>query len=269
MQDLIFLSEDYTKRKPENYTLSISIRRDGFSYLITYKDEIKAYSYVTVSEENRISEFRNFLNQDILQTEFDAVFVIIVTPRFTLVPKKLYDDSMLDEYSALNFEHNEKESVISYESVNSNMVVLFPIETEVWAKCRSVFKDQFLVEYVPQVAPMIESVAKSKSEKLYVSVESDFATIIYKRDRDFQLCNSFEFKNVNDFLYYILNAVKQLNLNPLRLQIELSGKISQKSSYFTALQMFVKNVGIVANTTKQQDFPYSLFYNHLFVSLCE
>ena len=93
MQDLHFVSEDYEKRKSKDYRLSISIRRDGFSFLLSSKRAIVAYSYITVPENQRNTAFKEFLSQEILQDTFSAVSIIIVTPSFTCVPKKLYDDS--------------------------------------------------------------------------------------------------------------------------------------------------------------------------------
>ena len=97
MQDLHFVSEDYTKRKPKDYRLSISIRRDGFSFLIVHKGDVKAFSYITVDDETREEQLQKFLNQEILKETFGAVTIIIVQPNLTLVPKKLYDDSMLEQ----------------------------------------------------------------------------------------------------------------------------------------------------------------------------
>ncbi|MCQ2959968.1 MAG: DUF3822 family protein [Bacteroidales bacterium] len=269
MQDLIFVSEDYNKRKPKDYRLSISIRRDGFSFLIMYKQQVLAYSYTTVSEENRKTAFKSFLEQEILQEKFAAVTFIIVTPKFTLVPKKMYDDSMWELYSDLNFKKSDSESVISYESENSDVVVLFPIETDFWALCRTAFKEQHVVSYVPQVAPLLEKNIKTRQEKLCISVESSFFTAMLVKGKKLMFCNSFEFSNVNDFLFYVMNIVEQLHLDPQSLQIELSGKISGKSSYFSAIQMFVKNVSMVENDLKTKNFPFSLFYNHCNIALCE
>ncbi|MBR5433812.1 MAG: DUF3822 family protein [Bacteroidales bacterium] len=269
MQDLHFVSEDYEKRKSKDYRLSISIRRDGFSFLLSSKRAIVAYSYITVPENQRNTAFKEFLSQEILQDTFSAVSIIIVTPSFTCVPKKLYDDSMWEDYSNLNFEHSGNESVITYESLNTDVVVLFPIDTELWALCRSAFKNQEFVSYIPQVAPMLESNVKSRGERLFVFVEQSFFTVLYVSKKNMQFCNSFGFTNVNDFLFYLMNVMKQLNLDPLRIQVELAGKISVKSSYFSAIQMFVKNVSVVENATTMKNFPYMLFYNHCNVALCE
>jgi hypothetical protein len=50
----------------------------------------------------------------------------------------------------------------------------------------------------------------------------------------------------------------------------MSGKINEKSAYYTAIQLFVKKVEI-ANPPKEgcKGLPYTLFYNHCNVALCE
>lgn len=269
MQDISFVSESYSQRKPKDYDLSISIRRDGFSFLILYKKEVKAYSYISVPAKNRIEGLKNLLNQDILKNVFATVSIILVNQRFTLVPKKFFDDSLIDSYAELNFKKRNDESVITYESEKCSVVVLFPIENAVWSLCRAAFKEQEIVSYVPQVAPLLEANYKIRKEKLVISVENNFITAVFVKEKNLRFCNSFAFSNVNDFLYYIMNICNNLHLDVLSIPIELSGKISRKSPYFSALQMFVKNVEISENTDYPQDFPYMLFYNHCNVLLCE
>ena len=269
MQDLHFVSEDYTKRKPKDYRLSISIRRDGFSFLIVHKDDVKAFSYITVDDETREEQLQKFLNQDIFKETFGAVTIIIVQPNLTLVPKKLYDDSMLEQYAELNFPHSETESVITYETMNSDCVVLFPIEKSVWSLCRLVFKNQEMVSYVPHVAPLLEIGAKNRKEKLYISVESNFFTALYVKHKDIRFCNSFEFKNVNDFMFYLMNIVEQLKLDPVEIPVEIFGKMSENSSYFSAIRLFIKNASVASSPKTNVAFPYSLFYNHCNIALCE
>ena len=270
MRDITFVSETYSKRKPKGYDLSISIRRDGFSFLITYKQEVMAYSYVIAVGEGREAAFKKFLGQEILQSVFNSVSVIIVTPTFTLVPKKFYDDSLVDNFSALNFDKSDSESIITYESVNSDAVVLFPIETSFWAICRLAFKNQTMVLYVPQVAPMLEANMTVRKERLCISVENSFLTALFVKGKELRFCNAFEFRNVNDFLFYVMNIFEQLRQNPLEVEVELSGKINEKSPYYSAIQVFVKNV-VIACPPKEayEGLPYTLFYNHCNVSLCE
>lgn len=269
MQDLSFVSENYSKRKPKDYRLSISIRRDGFSFLIVHKDVVMAYAYTTNSSSDRVTAFKNFLNQEILQQKFSAVSIIVVTPKFTLVPKKFYDESMLLSYATMNFTKAEDESIIDYQSVTDDSVVLFPIETDLWTLCRVAYKDQEMISYVPHVAPILEANIRSKKPKMHISVENTFCSAVLIKDKKLQFANSFLFRNVNDFVYFVMNTFTQLHLDPLQVEVELSGKIGPKSPYFSALTTFVKNVTMAPSVVKAEKFPYTLFYNNCNVALCE
>lgn len=269
MQDLSFVSENYSKRKPKDYRLSISIRRDGFSFLIMHKDSVMAYAYTNISTDDRVAAFKNFLNQEILQQTFNAVSIIVVTPKFTVVPKKFYDESMLDSYANLNFTKLDSESIIDYQSIADDSVILFPIETELWTLCRIAYKGQELISYVPQVAPMLEANVRSKKPKMHISVENTFCSAVIVKEKKLLFANSFLFRNVNDFVYFVMNTFTQLHLDPLHVDVELSGKIGPKSPYFSALAMFVKNVTMASSSVKAEKFPFTLFYNNCNVALCE
>lgn len=269
MQDLSFVSENYSKRKPKDYRLSISIRRDGFSFLILHKDAVMAYAYTTISINDRVAAFKDFLNQDILQQKFNAVSIIVVTHKYTIVPKKFYDDSLLDSYANLNFSKDASESVIDYQSVNDDSVILFPIETDLWTLCRIAYKEQEMVSYVPQIAPVLESIIRSKKVKMHISVENTFCSAVLVKDKKLLFANSFLFRNANDFVYFVMNTLNQLHIDPLQVEVELSGKIGPKSPYYSALAMFVKNVTMATSNVKAEKFPFTLFYNNCNVALCE
>ncbi len=269
MQDFSFVSESYSKRKPKDCRLSISIRRDGFSFLILYKQNIEAFAYKTVAPNKKDEEFKNFLDQEILQSVFASVTIIVVSQKFTLVPKKFYDDSLIEQYSELNFTASEQESIINYESEKNDVVVLFPIEQTIWTLCRSAFKEQNYISYVPQVAPLLEANCKTRKEKLCISIENNFFTAMYIKGKELHFCNSFRFANVNDFTFFVMNIFDKLHLDTINTPVELSGIIGEKSPYFSALQVFIKNLSIAKSEDFPEKFPYMLFYNHSNVDLCE
>jgi hypothetical protein len=108
----------------------------------------------------------------------------IVTPRFTLVPKKFYDDTLLDKYVAMNFEKSENESIITYESVNTEAVVLFPIETTFWAMCRLTFKKNESVSYVPQWLQYLKQIVSHVKKNYAFRFENSFFTALFIKGKE-------------------------------------------------------------------------------------
>ncbi|HIE44957.1 MAG TPA: DUF3822 family protein [Flavobacteriaceae bacterium] len=57
--------------------------------------------------------------------------------------------------------------------------------------------------------------------------------------------NTFEYKTVEDFIYYVLFSMDQLQLNVEDVELELLGKIKEEDGLFIALYKYVRNVSLL------------------------
>jgi hypothetical protein len=59
------------------------------------------------------------------------------------------------------------------------------------------------------------------------------------------LFNTFDYKSPEDFIYYILFAAEQLQLNPEYFQLELLGKIAENDALYNIAYQYIRNVTLL------------------------
>ena len=64
------------------------------------------------------------------------------------------------------------------------------------------------------------------------------------------LYNSFEYSSKEDFIYYILFAAEQLELNPEKFELQLLGHISKDDPLFKIAYKYIRNVSLLENRSK-------------------
>ena len=64
--------------------------------------------------------------------------------------------------------------------------------------------------------------------------------------------NSYEYQTKEDFLYYILFVMEQLQLNPQEQLVELTGKTDPTSELYQIVYQYVRNVKVADLKTTAQ-----------------
>lgn len=284
MQDIHYIDSQFQTHIQNKLALSISIRRDGFAFLILDKDlhKIIATQYTNTQhpflESDYMSSLENFLQQDFLQNQFDSVSIIYVSNKTTIIPASLFNIEQLPLLYSTNQILEENETVYHYKSKNVESYLVYSIPNSIYSVCKTAMPT---CEFFPQSAPILEfSILQNKplsSKCVYISVENSYFDIIVLDGPKLMLSNSFEYTNLNDFIYYIMNVFEQLQLPATNTPTVVLGKISKASNYYTSLQMFIKNISIVVPLSSQQyltEYPFNNASFPLFsaisnLSLCE
>ena len=86
--------------------------------------------------------------------------------------------------------------------------------------------------------------------------------------------NAFHFRAPEDFLYYVIFVMEQLNLNPEEVPVTLLGDISTKTPHFDLIFKYIRNVDFALRNESAQysyvfdDVPGHSFYTLLNPVLC-
>ena len=127
--------------KSEQYTLSIRLSTDGFSFSIYNPILDSSLSYFSQEIESGTSMAANvkeLLKSDILQYTYKRVNVLLVTRRFTLIPLELAEDE--EQYRAVfyyNHSMQENEKVLCNDLRKAYVKVAFGMDKSAWQQLRS------------------------------------------------------------------------------------------------------------------------------------
>ena len=76
----------------------------------------------------------------------------------------------------------------------------------------------------------------------YVNISHSIFDIVVIEDAKLLFYNIFEYQTKEDFIYYVLFTLEQLELNPEETIISLLGDIDKESSLFKVLFTYVRNI---------------------------
>ena len=237
-----------------NLVLSIQVGLNGLSFLVldlfTKKVElirdIKFSEKITPQQllKNLIKEFDNI---DLLNENFNKIQVIHDNEVQTLVPSALFEEVNLSDYLKFNAKIF-KNDFITYDAITNQeiMSVYVPyvnINNYIFEKFGSFeYKHSSTV-----IIDKILQIGKNIKEKLlYVNVEKSNIDIIVINSNSLLFYNKFKYNTKEDFIYFILFTIEQLELNPEKLNCKFMGSILTDDELFKIAYKYIRNVSIVS-----------------------
>ena len=240
--------------KSEQYTLSIRLSTDGFSFSVFNPLGDGELSFYDRKVDESLSLTANlkqtFREVEWLSHSFRRVNVLMADKRFTFIPLEFFED----EQAEAVFYHNhpkQNNELVQYNILQkNNIVVLFSVDKSVCSFLCEQYPD---VRFYSQASPFIEFFAtKSRlgnNRKMYVHSRKEAIDIFaYERGR-LQIANSFPCKETNDRIYYLLYIWKQLGLEQERDELHLTGELPDKDQLLSELRKFIRQVFIMNPAT--------------------
>ena len=245
--------------KSEQYTLSIRLSADGFSFSIYHpliENNSTYFTYPVNTSYSLTANLKEFINAtDALKHSYRKTNILIDTQRFTLIPFELFEDENQDEFFHQNFPHKENEIILCNILGKSNVALLFGVNKH---------SHQLLNEHFPHaqffscVSPLLEHFSLKSREgncrKLYVHLrENLLETFVFDRGK-LLLVNNFPCKKTADRVYYLLYIWQQQGLSQEKDQLHLSGNIDNKEDLLNELHKFLRNIFV----SPQQNIPLDI-----------
>jgi len=245
--------------KVERKQLSIQFSLDGFSFSvfdIDLQEFIVFKEYVfeskkTSPEQLLIHIKQVFLAEKILAVKFEKILVVHVNNLSTFVPFSLFEEDNLDTYIKFNNKIYNSDFFVYDFIINQDMVSVFVPYVNV----NNFLIDQFgSFEYKHYSSILVENLlnnyANRDTIKIFININTSHFEIIIGKQKKMLLYNTFEYKTVEDFIYYILFSMEQLKLSVEEVEVELLGKINKEDDLFIALYKYVRNVSLLKYKSK-------------------
>ncbi len=243
--------------------LSIQISLSGLSFCIL-NSTIQTIEFL---EHKRFNKKLNPLetleqlqlvldNNSVFTQSFASVLAIYQNELSSLVPKELFDEKNSADYLKFNAKIL-KSDFISHDNIDicKSVNVYVPL-----VNVNNYLFDQFgIFDYKHTSTILIDSVLKkersSEDTKLYINVSEFSFELIAVKNGELLLYNSFEYSTKEDFIYYILFTLEQLQLNPEIVKVKLSGMIKKDDELYAILYKYIRYVEFV---TTDNNFNFDI-----------
>jgi hypothetical protein len=230
-----------------NYKLSIQVNLDGFyfSVLDTLRNKYVLFRAYEPDNEGKLSLERIesiYREDDFLNRSYGAVNLLVPTLKSTVVPAQLYDPAGRDDYFLLNNQKEEDEEILVTRLRYPDSFIVFSINTDLRSLLTGIFPGYDPVHHLkPLLYTLITGKQSHPEHLLHLHVEKEFMNVVLLSGESIGLCNTFEYKNTSDLMYYLLYVVKKSDL-PAGIPLSVSGTTFRFDEIWSGLSDFIGNI---------------------------
>ena len=233
--------------------LSIQFSLDGFSFCTTNThNEVIEFSSYSFSKTKNSPELILEKLQDIfkkeksLQYDFETVTVIHQNNLNTLVPNEYFKKDALKSYlkysiktiasDLITFDEldfmNSKNVYVPYVNINNFL-----------------FQNFGEFEYKHYSSVLLEKLFSIASNDIccYIHVSKSTFDIVIIKNSNLQFFNVFEYKTKEDFMYYVLFTLEQLELSTEETLVTVLGDIEEDSDLFRLMYTYIRNIDFLSS----------------------
>ena len=243
-----FLMQKENRKIQEN-EVSIHLFEDGYFFSDNLKSTFYRKSLFT--KKNKPNEI-----DTINLNETNVSFISFNKISF-FVPSNIFNEKSHESYFKKN-THNSFKYKTYFEKLKSNDIVntFFLKENEALLNSFPLNKISIITHYKTILLNfIINSKKESYNENVvYLNLQKNSFDIFYFINDEFNLSNSFNINNIDEFLYYFFYFVEQFNLDSKSFSIVFLGKFEVFKNHYSAIRDFQTNIFFLNNTTKNIDY---------------
>ncbi|MDN3723617.1 DUF3822 family protein [Aequorivita sp. SDUM287046] len=251
--------------------LSVQVSLNGLSFLVSHPDlkspvlfVDKILDHSTTPEELLMDIESIIFKNEILNSSFSEVSVIYSTPVYSLVPSPLFDETKASEYLKFNSKILANDYMANDVLENQEIVVVYVP----FMNINNFFFEKYgAFNYFHSTTVFLKTIfaiEKYSLPKMYLHFQKNNFDCIVLNNGELQLCNSYSFKTPEDFIYYTLFCMEQLNLNPDNCTVILCGEIEKDDANYKLAYTYIRNLEFLninssINLSSDKYLPHNQF----------
>lgn len=253
--------------------LSVQVSLNGLSFcvldvientILLLKEDLFPSQKNPIEIEQRIRE--TFDTTSLLQEDFKKVNLIHNNNICTFVPKGLYSEEHLTDYLKFNNKIFESDFIVSDEIVTKDIMSVYVP----FVNINNYFFEQFgSFEFQHSATLLVKNLlhqTANTSTKLYCNISAGVFELIYIKNGQLNLYNSFDYTTSEDFMYYVLFTLEQLQLSTETIDFILLGDIGLEDELYSLLYQYIRHVSFGSRNTqfvvRDLDQKPKYGYNH-------
>jgi len=242
--------KSFSEQKTTAYDLLIQLSKNGLKYTILDIDKktfigIETYLFNDVyTDFSLVEPLQNVLKSvPLLKKEFNSVQVSYINNRATLVPNAIFKSDELAAYHQFNFTQQDQDQFFNDALINLSAHNVYVIPEFITNEFKAFNKVTFKHFSTSLIEAALLYVRTTNSLSLVdVHVLPNSFQIIVIKNQQLELYNSFEYQTSEDFIYYLLFVLDQLNINNEKAAIRLLGEVEKDSAIYSILYKYIETI---------------------------
>ena len=230
--------------------LSIQVNLNGLSFCVLNRT-LNTFTFLnTIDFKSKLTPVELLIRlKELLSTnpafseDLDSVQVIHYNELSTLVPEKLYEEANDADYLKFNTKILRTDFIANDKLESGNEINVYVP----YVNINNYLFDTFGAFTYKHVSTLfIDAIRRlnitSNETQLHIDINSSNMMLLVMQNDTILLQNHFEFSSPEDFIYYILFTVEQLQLDTETLQLYLSGTIEKGDDLFAIAYKYIRHI---------------------------
>jgi len=231
---------------PDQIILTIYTGQEHLSFSIYNPKEIGSYFFKELIEEDPTDTFSAlkaaFLNNTLFSLPFRKVFIMHRTISFAYIPNFIYKEKNEEDFMHFLFsDHNG--ITLSHTISNAGCKVLYKLPEDIYNFALRSFSNPEFIHYSESIINYFLKISnKFKNRRMIANLNEKGLDIFCFSKNAFLLGNYYQCINMQEALYFILFAWKQLQFNQSDDDLYISGDSSFKNMLSDKLALYIQNI---------------------------
>ena len=256
MQRLSLVDESFDLNLTKEYILSIQVSLDGFSFSIldsVRKNVICLYHQDTFTNEPEfhLKKINSIYDEiDLLALPYKKTKIYFSAPdKTTLVPIAIFNQDLVENFYRMTIDAGRNSKILFSLVPDMASYAIYEIDHAVHALLQEKHPESIMQNDIvlsgygcpPGIALMKIRILRKQ-------------LVIHTLNDSINFYNSYYYEGENDMLYYILGAIKNMDLKPEA--IILDGMVNKHESIYPRLKQYFEHVDLTVNNPR-------VYYSHL------
>lgn len=274
-----FTDERFDPQNSGNCHLFIHLDANSCAYAIVDKNTdrldvlFKKHFTLGINDFSALNRLENLkTDHQNLNLPFRKVKISVETKAFTFVPEPLFSSDDLPNYS--KFMGAVPESTLLNSDISAlGIKNIFAIEPDLASMLHNTFADPLIVSKAnPLISGIYRLLEKGNYGELFLNFNHNSFEAVVIQNNALVFYNSFDISDADEFNYFVLNLISQLNLSRSQA-VTLSGEISRNNDLYVRLQKYFDYISfaeaeLISSMPENQLVPHQ-FFSLLSLDLCE
>ena len=193
------------------------------------------------NKQNKTSDSITKVINKFDQSQIQSIIVSVNLENETFIPNQLYDKNNLNYYFPIDGSSQNKKTHLVSKQRFTNCYCISTIDV----KLKEIFKNYLhKTEFRPFGSLLVDYAIYSNenNKEVYLNIHHNLFNIAIVENKNLIFCNSFNYKNLNDFKYYFLKCIKFHEINQSSVKCKIISNTDTDSEFIDVIKEFIVNV---------------------------
>ncbi len=240
----IFVYEYSTLTNTDTTKTTIRVSSDGLSFFTSNGENLAHCGSFQWAQSNNISNFEEAFSQIALKLK-DKIstqnsYVLIDELGYVLVPLSIFDENEITSYLTYQLDQELIANSQILHKVIDNIVCISLVNQQLFDIVKSNFPNATVEGYNSGLLKTTNTLKSNRADYLgLISFQQgDSFDLSVKKRGQLIFFNRFKYATKEDFIYFLVMALTQLEIKSSDIELQLIGKIDQKSLLFNLLNLY-------------------------------